>query len=254
MIDIHSHVLPGLDDGSRSLEESVAMLELAAGSGTTDIVATPHANYQYPFDPALVDGKIAELRAAAGTAVRIHPGCDFHLFRENIDDAVQFPARYTINHGKYLLVEFEEFIVGKTLHVALERLQNAGLIPIITHPERNSILARRPEDIQVLVDQGCLVQVTAQSFTGRFGRAARRTAERLLEVGLIHFVASDAHDTDDRPPVLRPAYQWVATRLSKEKADLLFVQNPAAVLQSGSIDLRTTREPGRLRKWYQFRR
>jgi protein-tyrosine phosphatase len=104
------------------------------------------------------------------------------------------------------------------------------------------------------VDRGCLVQVTAQSFTGRFGREARQSAERLLELGLIHFVASDAHDAGDRPPVLRRAYQRVATRHSQERADLLFVQNPAAVLQNESINLRATQEPARLRKWYQFRR
>src|ERR1035441_3996320 len=93
MIDIHSHILPGLDDGSKSLEESVAMLRQAAAAGTTDIVASPHANQEYNFGPLVVERKIGELQAAAGESPQIHYGCDFHLTLENIEDALRFPGR-----------------------------------------------------------------------------------------------------------------------------------------------------------------
>src|SRR5437773_1490973 len=137
-VDIHSHVLYGLDDGAKTREESVAMLELAKRSGTRAIVATPHANSRYPFDPAVVQQRIAEL--ATHVDIAIHPGCDFHLQFDNIEDAVAHPAKYTINHENYLLVEFSDLSVFHTAGDILERLLDAGMIPIITHPERNARL------------------------------------------------------------------------------------------------------------------
>src|SRR5919197_2522210 len=98
MIDIHSHILPELDDGPKTLEESVAMVKMAAAAGTTDIVATPHANPQFAFDPEAIERKISELATACGNVLRIHCGCDLHLTLENIQDALQRPAKYAINH------------------------------------------------------------------------------------------------------------------------------------------------------------
>src|SRR5579884_4373967 len=139
MVDIDSHILPGLDDGSPSLEESVAMVRMAAESGTTDIVGTPHANMQYSFEPALVRQKAAEL-AAAAPEIRIHTGCDFHLSIENIQDAILHPRKYTINDTQYLLVEFPDMVTFTTTPQIFEKLRAAGMIPIITHPERNVFL------------------------------------------------------------------------------------------------------------------
>ena len=107
--DIHSHILYGVDDGAKTLEESLGMLQLAAASGTTDIVATPHVNGQFEFDPELIDERIAEL--SARSAVRIHRGCDFHLEAENIEDAIANPDKYTINNRGYLLVEFPDLSI-----------------------------------------------------------------------------------------------------------------------------------------------
>src|SRR5512143_1266353 len=101
MIDIHSHILPGLDDGSPDLAESVAMARLAAEAGTTDIVASPHSDLQFAFDPAVVERKIAEVMEATGGVVRIHYGCDFHVHYENVQEALASPARYAINHKNY---------------------------------------------------------------------------------------------------------------------------------------------------------
>src|SRR5215510_8528407 len=108
MVDVHSHILPGLDDGSGSIEESVAMLRMAADAGTTDIVATPHASTEFVFDAGVVEQKIIEVQAAAGGDIRVHYGCDFHLTMENIEDAMAHPGKYSINHLGYLMVEFSD--------------------------------------------------------------------------------------------------------------------------------------------------
>jgi len=231
MIDIHCHILPGLDDGSPSLESSVAMARLAAGAGTTDIVASPHADFQYAFDPAMVEARIAELREAAGEIVRIHYGCDFHVHYENVQDALASPAKYAINHKNYLLVELSELLNVKTAGDILDRLCGAGLVPVITHPERNGVLRNQAARLERWVLDGCCLQVTAQSLLGRFGRKARASSQELLKHGLVQFVASDGHDCKHRPPSLDEAYGWVRDEHGDAVAQRLFTLNPAAALE-----------------------
>lgn len=252
MIDIHSHVLPGLDDGARTLEQAVEMVRIAARTGTTDIVASPHANIEFRFDPGLVTEKIAELQAAAGTDVRIHRGCDFHLYFDNIQDALADPAKYTINGKGYLLVEFPDLLIAKSTPEVFARLGAAGMIPIITHPERNFLLHARIEELKTWVDQGCLLQVTGQSLLGRFGPEARDFARQLMRRGLVHFIASDAHDDQDRTPRLDQAYAHVAGRFGEDRAEVLFVTNPGAVLSGEPLPEQPEPEPVPERKWYRF--
>src|SRR5450759_5714056 len=185
MIDIHSHILPGLDDGSKSLEESVAMVRQAAAAGTTHLVASPHANQDYPFDPQMVERKIGELQAAAGDAPRIHYGCDFHLTLENIEDALRSPGKYSIDHRGYLLVEFSDFLIPKNTDQLFAQMMRVGLRPIVTHPERNQLLLRRLPELEAWVAQGAHLQVTAQSLLGRFGKTAKQFAHQLV-LSLIH--------------------------------------------------------------------
>jgi len=179
VVDIHSHILPGLDDGPKTLEDAVAMLKIAAESGTTDIVATPHANARFTFDPERIDRKIAELQGASGPVPRIHPGCDFHLTFENIQDALAHPSKYTINHKRYLLVEFSDVLIPNATQEIFDRFQAAGLVPVVTHPERNVVLQNRIDQLGSWVENGALVQVTAQSLLGRpDGQAYRHRTVR----------------------------------------------------------------------------
>ena len=173
MIDIHSHILHDLDDGARTFEESLEMVRIAAAAGTTEIVASPHANEEYRFEPETVEARIAELQTAAGASPVIHYGCDFHLTRENIEDALRSPGKYSIAHRGYLLVEFSDFLIPKSTGEIFAALLAAGMRPIITHPERNRLLRSRTDDLAAWVEQGCLIQVTAQSLLGRFGKSAR---------------------------------------------------------------------------------
>jgi len=252
MIDIHSHILPGLDDGPATLEECVTMVWVAAQSGTTDIVATPHASLDFQFDPQQVDQKIAELAAACGPVPRIYRGCDFHLTYDNIQDALAHPATYTINRRNYLLVEFSDLLIAKSTGEILSRMRQAGIVPIITHPERNWLLQQRLPQLESWVAGGCCLQVTAQSLLGRFGREARDFAWVLLRRNLAQFVASDAHDPEDRTPRLDLAYQQIARKLGEARAERLLVSNPRAALEGQFLEWEPEPEPPPRRRWYQF--
>jgi len=230
MIDIHSHILPGLDDGSRSLEQSVAMVRMAAEAGTTDIVATPHCNHEYRFDPVVVEQKIGELQAAAGNTIQIHYGCDFQLTPENIEDAIRRPSKYSINHKGYLLVEFSDFLIPKTTPEIFGRLIRAGLTPIVTHPERNQILQSRLPEMAQWVAEGALVQVTAQSLLGLFGKTVKNAAHELMLNRLVHFLASDAHDLKHRTTALDATYRYVESTFGPEAAVRILEENPRAVI------------------------
>jgi protein-tyrosine phosphatase len=252
MVDIHSHILPGLDDGSESLEESLAMLKIAVAGGTTDIVATPHANSEFTFQPEVISHKLAELSAAAGNTIRIYTGCDFHLQYENIQDALEHPTKYTINHKNYLLVEFSDLMIFNTTGDIFYQLRSAGMIPVITHPERNWLLQKRFEAISEWVGEGACLQITAQSFLGRFGKSAREYADKLMKAGLVHFVASDAHGTRDRNPDMHEAFEYVTGKYGARRAEQLFVLNPRATLEGEALPDPGPGDAAPRRKWYRF--
>ena len=240
-----------MDDGPKTLEQSLEMLRMAVDHGTTDIVATPHANHEFKFEPEVVAGKIEELRQAVNGAIRIHCGCDFHLSFDNIQDSLQNPSKYTINHKNYVLVEFSDLLIPKTTDDVFYQMQSAGMIPIITHPERNMLLQKRLDKLEAWVESGCLLQVTAQSFLGRFGKQAKVFADRLLFKGMVHIVASDAHDAKYRPPSLKQAYEYVAKACGEGRAGRVFVRNPTAALTGGALEIEDE-PPTPPKKWYQF--
>ena len=252
MIDIHSHVLFGLDDGARTLEESLAMVRMAAEHGTTDLVATPHANLNFKFDPAQIAERIAQVREAAGGALKLYTGCDFHLSFDNIQDSIEYPRKYTINQQRYLLVEFSELLIFKNTEDIFARLRDAGMIPIVTHPERNGLLRQRGEALAKWVEQGARVQITTQSLTGTFGRRAQEFSRELLDRGLVHVVASDGHDCERRPPVMDQARAWLEKKYGNALAEALCVTNPGAALTGDDMHLPSTDSPSSVRKWYEF--
>jgi protein-tyrosine phosphatase len=251
LVDIHSHVLYSLDDGAQTIEDSLAMLRVAADSGTTDLVATPHANLSYKFDPAKIRERVAELSAAV-PEIRLYSGCDFHLSYDNIQDAIENPRKYTINHQRYLLVEFSDLLIFRNTPEIFARLLDAGMDPVITHPERNGLLRQRLEAIETWVSDGAFVQVTAQSLLGEFGRRALDFSRTLLDRGLVHFVASDAHDCQHRPPRLDLAHAWLAAKYSEALADALCVANPRATLTGDPLEPLPEPIPAEPRKWYQI--
>ena len=236
MIDVHCHILSGMDDGARSFEESLAMAEMAIRDGITHVVATPHASREFPFDYQGVKSAAAELQKAVGARLRLATGCDFHLSPENLAALKSGPAELFCIHQKdCLLVELNEFAIPPAMDRTLYEIQLAGIRPIITHPERNAILRSRPERLEKWVRHGCYGQVTAGSLLGAFGPGPFQSSWSWMERGLLHIVASDAHNTTGRPQKLRAAYNAVHKRFGREKAEALFVENPLAVLEGRAL-------------------
>jgi protein-tyrosine phosphatase len=235
MVDIHCHILPGLDDGSDSVETSLKMAEMAVADGVTHVIGTPHANSEYEFIPELIQARRDEIQSRLSDRLTIATGCDFHLSFENLSKLRTEPKRFTLNQTDYLLVEFADFAIPASLDQTLHQLRLLGLHPIITHPERNPLIRSQWDRLWGWMRQGCYVQVTGQSITGGFGRRAQEAAELLLDAHAVHFVASDAHNLTTRPLRLKPVYDALAEHEGEDLARALLEENPRAALEGRAL-------------------
>ena len=255
MVDIHCHILPELDDGAVEPAVARAMAEMAIGDGITHIVATPHSNYRYQFDPEVNRRKRDELQSAVGDRLALFLGCDFHLSYENLEEVRANSGRFTINGFQYLLVEFADLNIPPNMDQIFFDLLGRSLVPIITHPERNPILLEQPELIRKWIGLGCLVQVTAGSFLGRFGKRACSSALTLLHRRMVHFIATDAHNTTSRPPLLAEARRFIAAEQGEEVAAALTESNPRAVIEGAAVPWHPIPvEAAPPRRWFSLRR
>jgi protein-tyrosine phosphatase len=235
MVDIHCHILPGLDDGPEKIEESLAMAEAAIADGITHVVATPHSSSDFAFDYARVRQVREQLQAQVGARLTLATGCDFHVNIENLVALRADAPRFCINQHSYLLVEFSEFSIPPSTDQTMHEMQLMDIRPVITHPERNAIVHAQPGRLAAWVRMGCFVQVTGGSVTGDFGPRAQRDALQWIAAGLVHFVASDAHNTRRRPLKLQAAYKVVCERFGEKKARALFVENPMAAFEGRDL-------------------
>ncbi|HEY1182848.1 MAG TPA: CpsB/CapC family capsule biosynthesis tyrosine phosphatase [Bryobacteraceae bacterium] len=236
MVDIHSHIFWGVDDGADTRETTLAMLRVASESGTTDIVGTPHANAESAPDAEVIDRQMEDLNRAVDGKPRIHRGCELHVSFDAIQDALANPRKYTVNGKNFLLLEFAAQIPPHAEDL-LMRLADAGMDPIVAHAERNPVLARKLDQLEKWCERGVLVQITAKSLEGGFGPKALDAAWRMLARGLVHFVASDAHDPEHRPPRLDLARDLVRRKMDEDAADLLFTGNPRNVVEGRNAAL-----------------
>ena len=196
MIDLHSHILPGVDDGARTSEESVEIARAAVADGIDGIAATPHVRDDYPTDPGTMERRVEEVRAAlaaAGVPLQVYTGGEI-AFDRLAELAPDDRRRFGLggNPG-YLLVEFPYYGWPLGLADDLFRVQVAGCTPVLAHPERNAEVQAAPERLEAIVEAGTLVQVTAASLDGRLGRTARDAGLQLIELRCAHLIASDAH-------------------------------------------------------------
>jgi protein-tyrosine phosphatase len=235
MVDIHCHILPEIDDGPPTWEMAGEMVRIAVADGIEHIVATPHADEQYAFDRARSAAALERLQGMAGNSLRLTLGCDFHFSYDNVQDALAHPGRYAIGETPYLLMEFSDFALSPVLQEVIAKLRGAGLIPVITHPERNLLLQRSPAEVLRLVEGGCPVQVTASALTGHWGEAARQTALWLLQHDAVHALASDAHSATHRPPQLSAARDAAAHHVGGDVARALVLDNPRAIVAGHTL-------------------
>ena len=252
--DLHSHILPGLDDGASDEAESLAMARVALGGGTTVMVATPHWDLEErsaPWDliPPLV-AKFRKKLVIEGLGLELLPGAEVRLnaglYRLAADeDALR---RLTLaGNGRYILVDLPlmDFPVGA--EETLFRVQLRGCTPILAHPERNRRLAEDPVLLRDLVDRGVELQVNSGSLLGTYGRAARRVATALLKEGLARLMASDAHSPAERGPDLSGAWWKARDLLGTGAADVLLRENPRAVLEGADLSALPIRGTSRRR-------
>lgn len=235
MVDIHSHILPAVDDGSTSWEMTLAMCEVAAGDGITHMVATPHSDDTYKYDRRKHEATLAELRTRMSGRMEFSLGCDFHMSFENITAVRRNPSEFCIGKTNYLLVEFSDFGVSRQILKTLEEFLDFGLMPIITHPERNRMLQANPDLVIDMAEIGCVVQVTANSLTGFWGSTAKKIGEWLLKKNAVHVLATDAHDPKHRVPILSKARDAAASIVGDEIASLLVSENPLAIVRGEAL-------------------
>src|SRR5260370_32481448 len=203
MIDIHHHLLWGMDDGASNVEASLAMAKAAAADGISHIVCSPHANGTYAYEPRVIAERIAELQRLLdrdGIAVKLGRGCDFHMSYENIQEAKVDPAKFSINGLGYLLVEIPDYGISPGLTETFYQLQLAGLTPILTHPERNPTLQTDRPRMMDWLRGGALVQVPARSVVGRMGKHGESMGHDLLADRRGNFLSDGAHNTTSAPP------------------------------------------------------
>jgi len=237
MIDLHCHILPGVDDGARSFAEAVAMCRLAADDGCEAMVATPHQRRGewWNADRGQLAALADQLQTQVGPGFRVHLGGEIHVDSEVLDEIEKLPAGggvLPLAGSRYLLIEFA--VAGTETEAVdlIHELAVAGWRPIVAHPEFIPWLAPDRELVARLVALGALTQVTAMSVTGDFGRRPQSDTWALLDAGLVHFLASDSHDTRRRPPGLRRAYDLIAGRWGEQTARRLAADNPRAVVEN----------------------
>ncbi|MGC1372047.1 MAG: CpsB/CapC family capsule biosynthesis tyrosine phosphatase [Candidatus Sulfotelmatobacter sp.] len=230
MVDIHSHILPEVDDGSKSWETSVAMCRMAAADGITHQVATPHANDRYHYDREYLQGLVDHLQSLVGDGLTLSLGCDFHLSYENLQDVLAHPGRYAIGSTHYMLVELSNYSVPPQTTECFTQLGDRGITAIITHPERNPILRDDLQRVVEWAEQGCVIQMTGSALTGFWGERTRRAVLWLLEHDAVHVLATDAHDIEKRIPVLSTGREAVAKLCGEEIAEALVEGNPRAII------------------------
>jgi len=228
-------MLPETDDGAGSWDIALEMCRMAAQDGIEQVAATPHANDRFDFNRGRHQSVLNELQSRLKGSLRLTLGCDFHLSYDNLQAALRDPAAFTIGNTQYILVEFSNFGFSHAQWSALERLQAIGVVPIITHPERNAILSRNLDQVVRLASNGCLIQVTANALTGGWGPHTKQAAEWLLTHDTVHVLASDAHDTKHRPPGLSQAWTRAAELTNEPTANALVCDNPVAILAGRAL-------------------
>ncbi|WP_423188931.1 tyrosine-protein phosphatase [Alkalibacterium sp. f15] len=221
MFDLHCHILPGIDDGAKTWDDSIDMAKLAVEEGITHILATPHhMNRNWMNDKQKVMPLVKELQAELDRqkiALTIFPGQEVRLYGEILKDMEDNKILFVDDQKQNVLIEFPTESIPTYTERLFYDLQSHGKTPIIVHPERNHEIIEHPNRLKNLVDKGALAQLTAASYTGGFGKKIEKTSKELIEANLVHFIASDAHNTTNRSFHMKEAYELLAKEYGRSK-------------------------------------
>ena len=241
MIDLHCHIIPGVDDGSESLDESIEMCRIAARDGITKIVCTPHNVVgKYNNNSAKIMSCVKELQAdidSKNIPLTLYPGCEIHL-DFNLVKKIKAGELMTMNNsGRYIILELPGETLPQNLDESISSLVFAGIIPIIAHPERNLAIRSNPALLYRLVKLGALSQLTTSSLIGRFGSTIEEFSIFLIEHNLVHMMATDAHSSRQRRPILSKGLKRLKEIIGQEAAMEMVTEIPEKILNGNDVDV-----------------
>ncbi|CAM3268004.1 CpsB/CapC family capsule biosynthesis tyrosine phosphatase [Filibacter tadaridae] len=255
MIDMHTHILFGVDDGPETIEDTMRMLEKAASEGITDIIATSHAfNPHYHVPRTTIEGQLTLLADAvqsAGIPVKLHPGQEVRLC-EDLIEKIEAEEALLLANSNYLLLELPTQSVPAYTTAIIQSLLEKEIIPIIAHPERNRAIAEKPARLERLVRNGALAQITAGSVAGHFGKTVQKISLQLIESNLIHTYGSDVHNLDTRPFLFEKGLNLLEKKRFHAEAELLLANNERILTNDTLVIL----EPELIipKKWWNIKK
>ncbi len=253
MIDLHSHILPGIDDGAADLDESLAIARMAVADGIHQMIATPHnTDWERIGSRGDLNGRLSTLQAAlddAGIPLRMYPGSEVHITPDLVE-RVRADQVISLNNSRYVLIELPFFTYPHYVEQIFFEIAVEGITPVVAHAERYAAVQEKPELLAPLVERGVLVQITSLSLVGDFGKQARRAAVSLLTRGLAHVIASDGHNTHSRPPLLSEAVSVAAAHVGESRARKMVTEIPQAILDNTPLVVDPPQPVSPRKKWF----
>jgi len=256
LIDLHCHILPGVDDGPSRVEGSLKMAKCAVADGIHTLVATPHTfngTYHNPLPNTLTHiARLKKIITENQIPIDICPGAEVRIHQDMGRSVKEGETASINNTGHYILVEFPYNMILPGSRDALFQLFLKGITPVLAHPERNLVLQRNPDILSDLVNMGCLVQLTAMSITGELGHDAMEYSHFLLKQRQAHVIATDSHNAESRPPILSSAVEVTAHILGDtQAAHTMVTENPHLILNGKPLDLSELEKTPKKKRWLE---
>jgi len=239
MIDIHAHILPGIDDGPATLEESLEMARIAVKDGIHTMIATPHClnglYFNWRTDILRACEQLNSALKKQEIPLTLLPGSEVRLSPEILEEIKKGRLMTLNDTGRYLSLELPDQFLPQSINLLINRLKERDITPIITHPERNLAIQHNIELLHEFISAGALIQITAGSLTGKFGPVVLKCCQRLVESDMAHFMGTDAHSPTSRPPTLFAAFKKLSSLLGEKRAKKMMSEAPNAMLLGGNI-------------------
>lgn len=239
MIDIHCHIVPGVDDGARDIKEAMRILQKEYSDGVTAVILTPHYRRgMFETSQEEVEKQYRRLRRMvkqSGLEMRLYRGCEYHTNRKMVEDLHE-GKRPTMAGSRYVLTEFSSMHGYEVLRNQLYELVAGGYIPIVAHAERYPCLVKKPELIEELQALGAQIQLTAGSILGEEGWGMKRFCMKLLKKRMVQYVATDTHDLKDRHPNLQECAEVLEKKFGRRFAEQILIRNPRKIIKEGRMN------------------